>query len=674
MRTLMRTALRFNGAALMALASAALAQQTVAPTPLAVGRARGEDIGSYNVTNSFELGYRFHSVGGNTGKYRSDVNYGNGLRLLGSNLTVNSKEGQGRLFDEIVLTTQGLGNDPYQFANLRVQHNRWYRYDMLWRINDYYNPALTISGGRHFQDTRRQWQDHDVTFLPQSRFRLLAGYSRNTQTGPALTTGQFFDSRGDEFVLFSDVSRRQREYRVGGDVSVAGVRFIVVRAWQRFEEDTPIALDTPSGGANPADLTALTRLKRSEPYSGDTPFWRLHLLSERASVFSINGRFSYAGSRRNFLFDEMALGTDRLGAARNRQVLVSGSGRRPFSSGTLTLTLAPSERFVLGNHTAFHQVQMDGDSVYREVNNATQSSELLRFQFLGIRTIVNNTDLNVRPTRQLGLFGGYRFSDRRIRSTTGFSSGNFSGSERHEQDNRLHSGVAGIRLQPVKLLTLTFDGEIGRAGRPFYPISERNYHALGARVEIRSKTLQLSAGARNFYNTNSVSLFSHSARSRVYRADASWSPRRWFGLNAGYSKQHLDTLTGIVYFAAFQPVEGQNSLYISNIHAGNAGVRFHIKDRIDWFAGYSIIQDAGDGRASAVPPAPGGRPGEPLPIFAAAQTFPLRYQSPLARLSIRLHNKLRWNFGYQYYGYREDFFTAQNYRAHTGYTSLLWSF
>ena len=659
---------------LLLLASAALAQQTVAPAPLAVGRARGEDVGSYNVTNSFELGYRFHSVDGNTNKYRSDVNYGSGVRLLGSNLTVHSKDGQGRLFDEIVLTTQGLGNDPYQFANLRVQHNRWYRYDMLWRINDYYNPALTISGGRHFQDTRRQWQDHDVTFLPQSRFRLLAGYSRNSQTGPALTTGQFFDSRGDEFTLFSDVNRHQREFRLGGDIGFAGMRFIAVRAWQRFEEDTPASVETSSAGANPADLSTLTRLRRGEPYSGDTPFWRFHLLSERASVFSVNGRFSYAGSRRNFLFDETAVGTDRLGAARNRQVLVSGRGRRPFSSGTLTLTFAPGEQFVLTNHTAFHQVQMDGDSVYLEVNNATQSAAQLRFQFLGIRSIVNNTDLNVRPIRQLGFFGGYHFSGRRIRSVTGFSSGSFSDSERHEQSNRLHSGLAGVRLQPVKPLTLIFDGEIGRADRPFYPISERNYHALGARIQVRHKTLHLSAGARNLYNTNSVSLFSHSARARVYQADASWSPRRWFGFNAGYSKQHLDTLTGIVYFVAFTPVEGQNSLYVSNIHAGNAGVRFNVKDRLDWFAGCSIIQDAGDGRAAGVPPSQGPRPGELLPIFVAAQTFPLRYQSPLARLSVRLHTKLRWNLGYQYYGYREEFSTAQNYRAHTGYTSLLWSF
>ena len=131
------------------------AQQVVAPTPDQVGSPRGENTGNYNVTNSFETGYRFSQVGGDIGMYRSDVNYGNGLRLLGSSLTVNSKDGHGKYFDEIVLNTLGLGNDPYQAVTLRVQKNNLYRYDMTWRLDDYFNPGLTISGGLHQMDTSR---------------------------------------------------------------------------------------------------------------------------------------------------------------------------------------------------------------------------------------------------------------------------------------------------------------------------------------------------------------------------------------------------------------------------------------------------------------------------------------------------------------------------------------
>src|SRR5918993_2217047 len=134
------------------LCKIAAAQPTIAPTDAPTGPSRGHDFGAYNIVNSFETGYRFRTVGGNLGKYRSDVNYGNGVRLLGSRLSVHSKEGHGGYFDELLLNTQGLGNDPYQFSSLRIQKNRLYKYDFLWRQNEYYNPALPVAAGQHFMD------------------------------------------------------------------------------------------------------------------------------------------------------------------------------------------------------------------------------------------------------------------------------------------------------------------------------------------------------------------------------------------------------------------------------------------------------------------------------------------------------------------------------------------
>ena len=86
------------------------------------------------------------------------------------------------------------------------------------------------------------------------------------------------------------------------------------------------------------------------------------------------------------------------------------------------------------------------------------------------------------------------------------------------------------------------------------------------------------------------------------------------------------------------------------------------------------LQSAFDGRSTAVPA------GVTSPVQALAdsvQTFPLTYQSPLARLSVRITPKLRWNAGWQFYSYGEDFHILgynQNYHAHTGFTSVLWSF
>ena len=79
------------------------AQPVVAPSPDRPGLSRGEDIGTYNVTNSFETGYRFSAVGGDSSFLRGTENYGTGLRLFGANFTANSKNGHGLLFDSMTL-------------------------------------------------------------------------------------------------------------------------------------------------------------------------------------------------------------------------------------------------------------------------------------------------------------------------------------------------------------------------------------------------------------------------------------------------------------------------------------------------------------------------------------------------------------------------------------------
>jgi len=241
----------------------------------------------------------------------------------------------------------------------------------------------------------------------------------------------------------------------------------------------------------------------------------------------------------------------------------------------------------------------------------------------------------------------------------------------------MQTGTLGVRLRPVKPLTINLEGELGRDNLPLTPLSDRNYHTLGGRVDYRTRKLRLSAGYREVYNVNApVALSDFSSHSRNYSAEGSWSPKDWFSLDASYTKLHLDTVSGTAFFATINNPSLQQfpALYLSNIHAANLGTRFGLKKRADLYVGYSITRDAGDGRSSAVPPA---ATGPVQTLFGSVQTFPLSFESPLARLSVRVSPKLRWNAGYQFYRYREDFGLLgqfQNYRANTGYTSLSWSF
>jgi hypothetical protein len=664
-------------------------QQVIAPTNEAVGSPRGENYGDYNITNWFEVGYRWHTVDGDVGKYRSDVNYGNGLRLLGSNLTVNSKDGHGRYFDELLLSTQGLGNDPYESSSLRIQKNGLYRYDLSWRQNDYYNPALPIAYGQHFMDTTRRFHDHSLVLFPQSGFKLFAGYSRNAQNGPALSTIQLFDGRGDVFPFFDNVRRLQDEYRLGAELSLFGVKLSFLRGWEHFREDSTDSLNGTSAGDNPTDLITLTNFQRSQPYHGSTGSWRVNLISDRSKLYSINGRFAYAGGRRDFIFDETAVGTDRFGSAQNRQTFVSGNARRPVLAANLTLSLFPGTRLTVVNHSAYNDTRIDGDGVFRQFTDALLDNETVHFQFLGIRTFSNQTDVNFRFSKRAGLYAGYQVSTRKIRSIEQQAFGGVPDQIAAEQDNTLHSGTFGIRLKPVKPLIINLDAEIGRADKPFFPISEKNYHALSGRIQYQYKTLFLSASSRTNYNTNSISLTSHSSHARTYAADASWAPSSWISFEADYNKLHLDTLSGIAYFANGDLLNGR-SIYVSNIHAGNFGVRLNPRNRVSFYVGYSRVQDTADNPYASLAAIQNPFGGPLSPITASTllngvaaqpagtndfyQAYPLSFESPLARLSVRLNERLRWNAGYQYYRYSEKLIDLQNYRAHTAYTSVTWSF
>ena len=112
-------------------------------------------------------------------------------------------------------------------------------------------------------------------------------------------------------------------------------------------------------------------------------------------------------------------------------------------------------------------------------------------------------------------------------------------------------------------------------------MSDRNYHTLGGRIQYRKSKLQLSTGYRELYNENApLSFTTYSSRSRQYNAAASFALRDWLTFDASYSKLHLDTVGGLAFFAGVQSPQLQtsyDSIYISNIHAANAGLRFGIR-------------------------------------------------------------------------------------------------
>ena len=664
----------------LAVLGALQAQQVVAPTPEQAGSPRGETWGGYNLMQSYEFGYRFSLVGGDVGEYRSDANYGNGLRLLGSNFAMESKDGHGHYFDEILLNTSGLGNDPYEYAMLRVQKNRLYRYDMTWRSSDYFNPGLTVAGGLHLANTNRHIQDHDLTLLPQSHIQFRLGYSRNAEDGPELSTVQEFNILGSAYPIFTNVKRLWNEYRVGADVDFSGWKFTLLHRWDYFSDQTPVTADGVVAAGTPNDLTVVQQFNRSQPIRGTSPGW-LGNLHNRQKFWATNARITYVGGRNDFALTENAQGLNASGLGVNRQIVVGGDASQPALAGDLSISIFPTDRLTFVNNTSISNNRIDGQSSYTEFLNGVNPGATVYFQFLGIRTITNSADLNYRASDWIGFYAGYHYADRQLRTIQGSGQANIpnsSESDTYEVGNQMQSGDLGVRIHPLKPLTINLEGELGRTNDPLTTLSDKNFQTLSGRAQYRAKKLQMSASYKESYDFNSFfSLFS--SHQRGYSASAVWTPKDWFALDASYNKLHNDSDSFLAFFAGAignrsSLQANYRSIYISNIHSANLGLRFAIRKRADLYLGYNITKDTGDGRTTAVPPST----TDPIQgLLDSVQTFPLTYQSPLARLSIRLTPKVRWNAGYQYYDYFETFGLLgyyQNFHAHTGFTSVLWTF
>ena len=229
----------------------------------------------------------------------------------------------------------------------------------------------------------------------------------------------------------------------------------------------------------------------------------------------------------------------------------------------------------------------------------------------------------------------------------------------------------------MRRLRVSFDAEAGSADRPFTPVSEREFHTERGRIQWRKDGLVLGFQFKNAVNDNGTSLINHSSTSRGVGANASWSaPTGRFTFDASYTKLDIDTRSGIFNFLGeIEPEAVRGSFYTSNLHVFYLGSRIEAHDRLLLYLGYTISKDTGDpqGSPSFVS---GVTPAYPNFSFDGdlRNSFPLSYQSPLARVSLELNKNLSWNVGWKFYNYSEQFSGRQNYHAHVGYSSFRWTF
>ncbi|HVP42404.1 MAG TPA: hypothetical protein VMS96_03175 [Terriglobales bacterium] len=173
--------------------------------------------GDYVVRGSVEFGGHIAESEGSEQMYSTLVDLHSGPRLLGQELTMQSRTRVGGLFDNLYSSSFGFGGDPNGMARLRLEKDHWYNFVALYRrdknIFDYnlfanpmnLNPGITTCGvgctnaftpsalpwysntTRLMAETRNMG-DFSLTLFPQSKVSVRLGYARNATYGAMYTT------------------------------------------------------------------------------------------------------------------------------------------------------------------------------------------------------------------------------------------------------------------------------------------------------------------------------------------------------------------------------------------------------------------------------------------------------------------------------------------------------
>jgi len=707
------------GICLLTLTAAIGQKPTPTPTPAPEDQ-------NYTVSSSLEFGVRGLSVNGNDEKFRSDLNYKPGLRLFDSSFVIDAKKNEG--FDKALFQSSGWGSDPSGFFRGNLDKSGLYKFSSVVRRNKYYNNLVNFAptwsqavstGSQHRFNTTRNMGDFDMTMYPDSeKLRLRFGYSYNRSDGPGMYsmrwpsfTGPVTTVRGEEFSVLTKLNTSSDDFRVGVEGKVLGFNVGLNYGHRQLHDGTTFFIPTTDQGNDPGTTTSsASTYNRTFGTRGNTHYFNFFAQRTFAEKFDFAGRLIYSVATSDV--NETDLGVGRTSSANTSATIlldsdligVTGRTKRPQTRADVGFTYRVTERFRVSNTFSFDQFNGSGGNNFLEtlisrnglgVARPNETAATAAWRTTSFHKYTNYVEANFDVNRKFSFNAGYRYSHR-SETANGFSIGPTGAVTLFPDsgENHTNAGIFGLRVKPVKNWGLFFDGEIGQADSVFTRVENNRYKLFRMRSITRFNkwTLNVSAIVRNNKNpgfsepilSGTTVLFAAreaDANSRIRNISTSldWTPTDKWSVSVGHTYDHQTTNVDVILpigtpmFTTTQWFIGQSAYYVRD-NFFFFDLTAHPMDRVTLFASYRVDNDSGQG---------GRQVTRPQDIITS---YPLRFQTPEVKLSIKLSRRIDWDLGYKYYAYRENLiytpfgstsninvhqtYPAQNYWAQMPYTSL----
>jgi hypothetical protein len=613
------------------------------------------------LTGWIDLGYRWNTgPGGSLETYRSVVNLGSGLKLIGLDFTI--ADPRKRLFDNIHVQAYDW-TDPYSTLRVDATKQGLYRFTAQYRSLAYFNnlpsfadPLLNrgILLDEQSFDSRRHLASFELHLLPERRISPYLAFDHDGNNSHGATT---FETGGNEYPVPYATSDVTNLYRGGVNVQLPRVHLTLEEGGTTYKSNQ----NTYAIGTNPGNSTTpvlgqtldLTGLVEAWGVRGSSTYTRAVLTADPFSWLNIYGHFGYVDPHNNVNYSQYDTGNLLLLSQvlfySGEQFLETAAARMPHTSGDAGWEIRPLKRMRIDQHWLTDRLHTAGstsgtDNLLSAGGAVPISAAAASF----LSTNYNQTETGVSfdATSTVALRAAYRYEWGDANDLVLPLSGLLT-----IQNSKLRRNVvlgsAAWRLG--NRFRANGDFEWGSSGSEYFRTSLYNYRKarLMGRYELLP-TVRLSADYTILSNNNPLAGSPYKYLSHQETIAVQWTPTgKKFDFDAAW--EHCGYQTRIDYLDPTYLLSAV-SVYREYCHDVTAS----INTTLPAFLKHAKVSAGGSALLTS-----GSRP----------TTF---YQ-PTIKASAPITSHIGWFALWQYYGFGETYYIYENFRTSLVTTGLRFS-
>lgn len=614
------------------------------------------------LTGSLDAGYRRRTgIGGSANTYRSVVDLGTGLRLLGADFTLSDPKK--RSFDRLDLQAAGWGGDPWRTLHVNARKSRLYDFTGDYRNIAYFNnlpsfadPLLSrgIVLDEQAFNVHRRLGSFELALLPGHWIVPYLAFDSDADSGAGSTT---FAGEGNEFPLPVTIRDSTRNYRGGTRIELRHFHATLEQGGTTYKDDQSIYSNSgiPNYGNNskplPGRTLYLDSLLAGWGIRGSSIYSRGLFTASAASWLDLYGQFLYSIPENMVSHQQAATGSlanpTRLIFFTGQQYLLSAESKLPHSSGSIGAEVRPFRRLrileswltdrLYSGALSFAQQRLTPASLPQPGSTSTSS-------LLVTNRNQEETLVFLELTSKLTLHGGYRYvwgdASNSVLPASGLMPTDTG-------KLRRNGGLGGISFRPTHKLTIGGDAEGASSGSAYFRTSLYDYQRVRGRARYQiSGSLNLSANFSLLNNANPSAGSNFEYLAHQESISLAWIPaHRFWNVEGTYTRS---TLRSDISYLQPQDLQPAISSYRDNAHTASALIDLRLPSYSGLIPKFSF----------------GGS------LFVSSGSRPTTYYQPLAKLFVPLGKNLAWISDWSYYGFGESLYLYEGFHASLVTTGL----